>query len=233
MATLCMGLGMEIKPGLSVNIIINIDYRKEVVETKNSIVHDVLGEKIIIAQTDPPISRTYIDKEIYVTYLDKEGGKPIRYGFPTRIIEFVKEYELAALQKTQAIVLLRKGLREEYNLRMFYRLEPPSNCGIDIFVNGTKVSILDVSIGGASFSHNKIYPFKTNQEVSVILVIGERASQIKSKVVRIWSPDDERMKKSLEFVSIQFLDMNGYIKNELGRKIRDVERSLRSKEIDR
>ncbi len=224
---------MEIKPGLSVNIIINIDYRKEVVETKNSIVHDVLGEKIIIAQTDPPISRTYIDKEIYVTYLDKEGGKPIRYGFPTRIIEFVKEYELAALQKTQAIVLLRKGLREEYNLRMFYRLEPPSNCGIDIFVNGTKVSILDVSIGGASFSHNKIYPFKTNQEVSVILVIGERASQIKSKVVRIWSPDDERMKKSLEFVSIQFLDMNGYIKNELGRKIRDVERSLRSKEIDR
>ncbi len=233
MATLCMGLGMEIKPGLSVNIIINIDYRKEVVETKNSIVHDVLGEKIIIAQTDPPISRTYIDKEIYVTYLDKEGGKPIRYGFPARIIEFVKEYELAALQKTQAIVLLRKGLREEYNLRMFYRLEPPSNCGIDIFVNGTKVSILDVSIGGASFSHNKIYPFKTNQEVSVILVIGERASQIKSKVVRIWSPDDERMKKSLEFVSIQFLDMNGYIKNELGRKIRDVERSLRSKEIDR
>jgi len=232
MATLCMGLGMEIKPGLSVNIIINIDYRKEVVETKNSI-HDVLGEKIIIAQTDPPISRTYIDKEIYVTYLDKEGGKPIRYGFPARIIEFVKEYELAALQKTQAIVLLRKGLREEYNLRMFYRLEPPSNCGIDIFVNGTKVSILDVSIGGASFSHNKIYPFKTNQEVSVILVIGERASQIKSKVVRIWSPDDERMKKSLEFVSIQFLDMNGYIKNELGRKIRDVERSLRSKEIDR
>lgn len=233
MATLCTGLGMEIKPGLSVNIIINIDYRKEVVETKNSIVHDVLGEKIIIAQTDPPISRTYMDKEIYVTYLDKEGGKPIRYGFPARIIEFVKEYELAALQKTQAIVLLRKGLREEYNLRMFYRLEPPSNCGIDIFVNGTKVSILDVSIGGASFSHNKIYPFKTNQEVSVILVIGERASQIKSKVVRIWSPDDERMKKSLEFVSIQFLDMNGYIKNELGRKIRDVERSLRSKEIDR
>ncbi len=224
---------MEIKPGLSVSIIINIDYRKEVVETKNSIVHDVLGEKIVIAQTDPPISRTYIDKEVYVTYLYKEGEKPTRYGFPARIIEFVKEYELTAQQKTQAVVLHRKGLREQYNLRMFYRLEPPSNCGIDIFVNGTRVSILDISIGGASFSHNKIYPFKTNQEASVILVIGERASQITSKVVRIWSPDDDRMKKSLEFVSIQFLDMNGHIKNELGRKIRDVERSLRSKEMDR
>jgi c-di-GMP-binding flagellar brake protein YcgR len=221
------------RPGLAVSIIINIDYRKEVVESKNSIVHDVIGDKIIIAQTDPPISRTNIDKEIYVTYLDKEGEKPARYGFPAKIIEFVKEYELAARQKTQVIILLRKGLQEQYNLRMFYRLEPPSNCGIDIFVNGSKVNILDISIGGASFSHNKVYPFKANENASVILIIGERASQIMSKVVRVWQPDDERMKKSLEFVSIQFLNMNGHIKNELGRKIRDVERALRYKEIDR
>lgn len=223
----------EIRPGIIVTIIINIDYRKEVIESRNSIVHDVTGDKIIIAQTDPPISRTNIDKEIYVTYLDKEGEKPARYGFPARIIEFVKEYELAARQKTQAVVLLRKGLGEQYNLRMFYRLEPPSNCGIDIFVNGSKVNILDISIGGASFSHNKVYPFKTNENASVIIIIGERASQIMSRVVRVWQPDNERMKKSLEFVSIQFLNMNGHTKNELGRKIRDVERNLRYKETDR
>ena len=129
-------------------------------------------------------------------------------------------------------MLLREGLREPYNLRMFYRLEPPSNCGIDIFVNGIKVSILDISIGGASFSHNKIYPFKMNEETKIILVIGERASQIESKVVRVWEPENEKVKKSLEFVSIQFLDMNGHIKNELGRKIQDVERDLRYKEIE-
>jgi hypothetical protein len=224
---------MEIKPGMTVNIIINIDYRKEVVETKNSIVHDVIGNKIIIAQTDPPISRTNTNKEVFATYLEKEGGKTARYGFPAKIIEFIKEYELAAQQKAQAVVLLREGLREPYNLRMFYRLEPPSNCGIDIFVNGNKVSILDVSIGGASFSHNKIYPFKMNEEIKIILVIGEIASQIEAKVVRAWEPENEKVKKSLEFVSIQFLDMKGHIKNELGRKIRDIERGLRYKEMER
>jgi hypothetical protein len=223
---------MEIKPGMTVNLIINIDYRREIVETKNSIVHDVTGERIVIAQTDPPISRTNINKEVFATYLEKEAGRPARYGFPAKIAEFIKDYELASKQKTQAVVLLREGLREAYNLRMFYRLEPPSNCGIDIFVNGNKVSILDISIGGASFSHNKIHSFKENEDTKIILVIGERASQIESKVLRVWEPENEKVKKTLEFVSIQFLDMNGHIKNELGRKIRDIERELRYKETE-
>jgi hypothetical protein len=174
---------MEIRPGLTVNIIINIDYRKEIVDTKNSIVHDAMGKKVIIAQTDPPISRTNINKEIFVTFLEKEQGKPVRYGFPARIVDFLKDFELASQQKVQAVVLLREGRLEPYNLRMFYRLEPPGNCGIDIFVNGNKVNILDVSIGGASFSHNKVYPFRVNDEVKIILVVGERAYQTESRVV--------------------------------------------------
>ena len=72
---------MEIKPGMTVNLIINIDYRREIVETKNSIVHDVTGNRIVIAQTAPPISRTNTKKEVSATYLEKEGGGPaIRFS---------------------------------------------------------------------------------------------------------------------------------------------------------
>ena len=222
---------MNLRPGLTVNIIVNIDYRKEIVETKNSIVHEIDGKRVIIAQPDPPISRTNMGKEVYVTYLHKEEGRPVRQGFAARIVDFVKDYTLASDKTAQAVVLLRVGKTEPYNLRMFYRLEPPSNCGLDIFVNGNKVSILDVSIGGASFSHGKVYPFKVNEEVKIILVIGDRASQVDARVVRIWEPESEKMKKSLELVSIQFLELDGHIKNELGRKIRDVERELRYKEV--
>ncbi len=49
---------MEIKLGPSADIILNMDCRKEPVETKNSTTHDVVGKKIIIAQGDPRISRT-------------------------------------------------------------------------------------------------------------------------------------------------------------------------------
>jgi hypothetical protein len=225
---------MAIKPGLSVNIIINIDYRREIVETNNSIVHDVTTNSVIIAQTDPPISRTHINKEIYVTYLEKEEGRTVRYGFPAKITEFIKDYELASQQKTQALVLRRAGILEQYNIRMFYRLEPPGNCGIDILLNGKKVNILDISIGGASFSHSRTYPpLRLNEVARITLFIGERASEIESKVVRVWEPENERMKEALEFVSIQFMDMKGNIKTELSRKIRDIERELHYKETDR
>jgi hypothetical protein len=68
---------MEIKPGTIVNIIINIDYRKEIVETRNSIVHDVIGNKIVIAQTDPPISRANTNKDVFATYL---GNCTVRFS---------------------------------------------------------------------------------------------------------------------------------------------------------
>jgi len=223
---------MKIKPGVTVSIIVNIDYQKEIVEIKNSIVHDVKGKRIVVAQTDPHISKTKINKEVYVTYLEKSEGKSVRYGFPAKIIELIKDFEVASQKKTQAIVLLQEGLRESYNLRMFYRHEPPSNSGIDIFVNGNKVSILDISIDGASFSHNNVCPLNTNKEVNVILVIGEKASQIEAKVVRVWQPENEKVKKDLEFVSIRFIDINGQTKKELGKKIWDNERDRHHKVSD-
>ena len=223
---------MKIKPGVTVSIIVSIDYQKEIVEIKNSIVHDVKGKRIVVAQTDPHISKTNINKEVYVTYLEKSEGKSVRYGFPAKIIELIKDFEIASQKKTQAIVLLQGGLREPYNLRMFYRHEPPSNSGIDIFVNGNKVSILDVSIDGASFSHNNICSLSTNEEVDIILVIGEKASQIGAKVVRIWKPENEKVKKDLEFVSIRFININGQTKKELGKKIWDNERARHHKKIN-
>jgi hypothetical protein len=192
----------------------------------------VKGKRIVVAQTDPHISKTNINKEVYVTYLEKSEGKSVRYGFPAKIIELIKDFEVASQKKKQAIVLLQEGLREPYNLRMFYRHEPPSNSGIDIFVNGNKVSILDISIEGASFSHNNVCSLNTNKEVNIILVIGEKASQIEAKVVRIWKPENEKVKKDLEFVSIRFIDINGQTKIELGKKIWDNERTRHHKKIN-
>ena len=89
---------------------------------------------------------------------------------------------------------------------------------------------MDISTDGASFSHNNVHPFEINEEIKIILIIGERASQIKSKVVRVWEPENEKVKKSLEFVSIRFLDIDGNIKKELGRRIWDIERDLHHKD---
>ncbi|MBS1238596.1 MAG: putative cytosolic protein [Deltaproteobacteria bacterium] len=223
---------MKIKPGQTVNVIIKIDYQKEIVEIKDSVVLDVIDNKTIIAQTKPHISKENLNKEVYVTYLEKKDGKPVRYGFPATIIEFIKDSKPASKNKTQAIVLLRKGPWEQYNLRMFYRHEPPRNCGIDIFVCGNRVSILDISIDGVSFSHNNVPPIKVNEEIKTILVIGDKATQVKAKVVRVGQAENEMVKKKIKFISTRFLDIDGQTKKELGKKIWDIERVLHYKETN-
>ena len=98
---------------------------RETVDVGNSTVHEMVGERMIVAQTDPPISRTHLGKELFVTFIDRSAGQPRRFGFPAIVVEFLKEFELSSSLKVQALVLRRAGGFEEYNLRMFYRLEPP------------------------------------------------------------------------------------------------------------
>ncbi len=224
---------MEISQGQVVNVIVKIDYRKEIVETKDSVVYNVIDNKIIIAQTKPHISREDLNKEVYVTYLEKSAGKPVRYGFPATIIELTKYLKPVSEKKTQAIVLFQKGPWEQYNLRMFYRHEPPSNSGIDFFVYGNKVNIIDISIDGVSFSHNNIRRVKVNDRVKTILVIGEKVFQVKARVVHVRKPEGKMTEKNIRFISMRFLDINGETKKELGKKIWNIERDLHYKETNR
>ena len=222
---------MNIRPGLNVNIIINIDHMRETVDVGNSIIHEVAGDRMIVAQTDPPISRTHMGKELFVTFLEKSGAHPRRFGFPAIVLEFIKDFELASSLKVQALLLKRAGDFEEYNLRMFYRLEPPGNCGIEIRLGDKSVSIMDISIGGAKFSHEKIYPFKINENVKLTLSIEEAPYTVEAKVLRVWEPENERIRKTVALASVQFIDMEAHLKNILARKIRDVERDMRYKDV--
>ncbi len=222
---------MNIRPGLNVNIIINIDHMRETVDVGNSIIHEAAGDRMIVAQTDPPISRMHLGKELFVTFLEKSGTYPRRFGFPAIVLEFIKDFELASSLKVQALLLKRAGDFEEYNLRMFYRLEPPGNCGIEIRLGDKSVTIMDISIGGAKFSHEKIYPFKINERVKLTLSVEGVPYTVEGKVLRVWEPENERIRKTVALASVQFIGMEAHLKNTLARKIRDVERDMRYKDV--
>jgi len=218
---------LNIKPGMHIAITVDMDPLRETIDIKNSIVHDIVDRKIVAAQTDPPLLKSYLNRTIYITYLEKEAGKPVRYGFPAKVLEFIKDYRLTSSEMTQAIVLIQEAETEQYNLRMFYRLEPPSNSGLDIYIGGEKVSIIDISIGGANFSHSRSRPLQTNETVKIVLGIDGTETKIDARVLRVREPESDRLKKSLELVSVYFLNMPGSTKNALSRKIRDIERAMR------
>ncbi|MHB8111327.1 MAG: PilZ domain-containing protein [Syntrophorhabdaceae bacterium] len=201
------------------------------VDVGYSIIHEASGDRLIVAQTDPPISRSRLGTEIFVTFLEKGEGEARRFGFAATVIEFIKDFELSSSAKVQAVMLKVAGDFEEYNLRMFYRLEPPGNCGITIGLNGKSVNLIDISIGGARFSFERIPSLKPNDVVALSMVIENSAYPVEAKVLRIWEPDNERLRKTVEMASVQFIDMQPSLKNILARKIRDVEREMRYKEI--
>lgn len=223
---------MSIRPGLNINIVININHMRETIDVGSSIIHEIENDTLIVAQTDPPISRTRLGREIFVTFLERGAGKPRRMGFPAIVAGFIKDYELSSSLKVPALALRPAGELEEYNLRMFFRLEPPGNCGLQISIHGRPVNLIDISIGGARFSYEKAHALNPGDTIPLTIIIDNSAHSADGRVLRVWEPENDRIRKTIAMASVQFVGMDALFKNILARKIRDVEREMRYKDAD-
>ena len=222
---------MDIRPGLPVKIVVNVNHIKETNDVRNSIIFDVAEKKIVIAQTEPPVLKSRVGKTIVITYIVKEKKEVVRYGFDTTIVELIDQYGLSADNRTQALHLLQKTNPIQYNLRFFYRVEPPSNSGINISIYRKPVNIIDISIGGVKISHNRELKLELGRIIDMKLFIDNSVFDINAAVIRAWGPKEEKMFKSLEYVALEFIDTSTHFKNTLGKKVISIQRELLSKEI--
>jgi hypothetical protein len=222
---------MDIRPGLPVKIVVDIDHIRETNDVRNSIVFDVIEKKLITAQTTPSLLKSMINKTVVISYLARENKEIVRYGFDATIVDIVNDYELSADNRTQAVILLKKTNPVQYNLRFFFRAEPPSNSGLSMSIYGKSINILDISIGGAKISHNKELKLEPGRVIDIKLTIDGTVFDINAHIIRIWAHQEEKMVKSLEFVALEFINTNIQFKNTLGKKIINIQRELRSKEI--
>ncbi len=69
------------KPGLNVNILFTLDIDKETADVRGAMIYDVIGEKIILSQTNPPIKERHLGKDISITYLIGENTIPLAMVF--------------------------------------------------------------------------------------------------------------------------------------------------------
>ena len=138
---------------------------------------------------------------------------------------FVRDYELSSSGRVQALALRAAGDADEYNLRMFFRLEPPGSCGLRISIHGKPVNLIDVSIGGARFSYERSYSLNTGDDVVLTILMDTAAYAVNGRILRVWEPENDRIRKSIAMASVQFIDMKAQVKNDLARKIRDMRES--------
>lgn len=215
---------MNIGPGSNVEIILELDELKEKIDVRRAIVHDVEGDRYILSQTTPPVRFSDVGKEARVTRLDRKGDQLHRWGFTGTLEEILRDYPLNSSRTVLALVIRKTSAFETYNLRMHYRVRPGSDWATRIAVDSQAVNLIDISIGGALFSHGIERPFEHNRAVEVAYRGSDgRRHAIPAVVRRVWTPSDARC-NGIEFVAVRFTRMERELERELAREIMEIQR---------
>jgi hypothetical protein len=219
----------DIRPGMSVNLVMHIDIEKEITDVRNAIVYDTDGVNYILSQTNPPFTRYHVGEHITVTYLIKKKDNIRRIGFSGKVVNVLNDYALYSTETVQAVTVIRESDLKTYDLRMHYRVKPRSDNGIHLYVRDEKVNIIDISIGGARFCHSNNHHIEQGIIINMILTLDVHKFNLEAKAVDVWYPSEAERQADLEYVSVHFWKMDKKCSYLLGGKILAIQRELLSK----
>ena len=185
------------------------------------------GPSMILAQTDPPILKSMVDKEIFVTYMAREKKGMARFGFGARVTGFIESYKLNSSLEVAAVTVKKVGDACPYSIRMFYRVEPTSKSNLSAKVFVRDVNVLDISLGGMKFSFDKTLVVDPGNAVDIYLTLDGKPHMIEARILRVWDGDPGRSPPGIRFASAQFHNMARSLEAALSRKIREIEREGR------
>jgi len=130
---------MDIHPGSSVDLILNLDSLKEEARSvKRATVYDVEGVQYILSQTTPPVRKSELGKTINITSLIRRGDQKVRYGFFGQLIDIIINYQLNSNQKVVALSIKRTSPVQTFNLRQHHRVRPGKDWSARIDLPGAQ-----------------------------------------------------------------------------------------------
>jgi hypothetical protein len=217
---------MDIHPGSSVDLILLYDPLKEEARSvRKATVYDTERDRYILSQTSPPIRKSDLGKSVNITSLIRRGDQRVRCGFFGKLFDIIIDYQLNSHQKVLALSIVRTSSIETYNLRLHYRVRPGKEWSTRIEIDSMPANLVDISLGGALFTHSRERRLEYGQELQVIYTDNDgNRYVIPSIVKRLWTPLEMRH-ADLEYVAIQFLDMDKALERELGREIMEIQRA--------
>jgi hypothetical protein len=213
----------DLRPGLKVDIVVTTDYIKEITDVRRAVIYETEHNKIILSQTNPPLTRFYLNRGMAITYLAKTAGGLMRRGGVFGKMTDLISYRLASSEKVHAITMMLKSGAELQNLRMHFRVRPSSDQNLLIYLREERFNIIDISIGGALLCHGEANPIKPHTRLQFSIIIDGEKFDTEADVLRAWSPYMGK-KQEVEYVSIKFLKMDKRLNYLLGGKIFNIQR---------
>ena len=150
-----------LRPGSHADLVLNRDDDEETVEARGSMVHDLTRDrKLILAQTSPPLGKSYLGKSLEVTFLsrfdDIPGGRLLRVGYAAKLLDIIPDYHLSPTLVETVLVVNVPPRLDETSLRMHFRVVPPLEYGLKAFIGAAALrKIIDAEAGKFEYSVRK------------------------------------------------------------------------------
>jgi hypothetical protein len=215
-----------------VELIMDTDVLADQIEVRHSIIEDIDEKGLLyLAMPSPPILKSQVGTKLQVTFLsrfhDVPGGRWIRVGYHTTILDVIREHELADGVIEPVVVVAPPKRLEASTVRMAYRLIPPEDLDLRLYLRseGIEVGLMDLSIGGAQFHHSNDIEFSIGRLLALNLVSGGISFNLTARVVRQGKTYDVRGRER-KVTSVQFEEMDPAVKNQLTRLLTETYRYL-------
>jgi hypothetical protein len=215
---------MSLKLGSIVEI--TLDSSSARVSPLRALIYDVVGKRLILSQTSPPIRPSSANRTAYISYISKEGGHARRFGVSAMVAGFATDYKLSTGSCVPTLILEMKREPKVISLRKGFRIRPSGGSGISLVIGGREHELLDISLTGIGFvQHLSHHPFRPADLLECRLTIDGQRYAIEARVIRV------SQTLALRSVAAVFLAVDKELQPVLSRKILMLERKQLSRRL--
>lgn len=219
----------ELKAGMPLDIIFENEINQPNAHYLKAVVYDCDNHLITISQTSPALNRRFLNRKVLVTFLMRIEKRILRFGFAGLLTDLISDYAMSSNQTTEALLIKKLHQPEPTDFRMYFRVSPPSGTDLSLFWEEKKVSLLDISLGGAKFMYPKSHIFLPGETVQFKLLIADSVFNIEANIRNVREPETGAAGGRVQHVSVEFNYTDKKIETSLGKAIMEIERSLLTK----
>jgi hypothetical protein len=218
----------ELKAGMPLDIVFEGELNEPNAHYMKAVIYDYDRKFLTISQTSPPLNTRFLNRRLLMTFLVRQDKRTLRFGFGAKLVNLIPDYEISSGNSVEALLVQVHGEPEPTDFRMYFRVKPPSNTDVCLFIEENKVNLMDISLGGAKFTYSRRYLLRPGDVVKFKLIIGVEVFNIESIIRNIAQADAGATNKNIQYVSVEFLHRDKLMEISLGKAIMEIERSLLS-----
>jgi hypothetical protein len=187
-------------------------------------VYDIIGRRLILSQTSPPLRPSHVKSTLSISYVSKEGTPARRLGFSATLTGLSQDYALVSGVVVPALIVQMTSKPKQISLRKSFRIHPPRDSGISLSVRGWECEIVDISLAGVCFVQGlSLDDIEPAERLVCSLSIDGKSFPVEARAIRV------SKKSSSSHVAAAFVALGNELQSVLSRKILLLERQQLSR----